>query len=287
MKIVLGDNPFFGVHHGEGGRLLENDSDRFSNAATVIASAIECGIDTMMVSNHITAPDLLDRCMAQNASLPQIALVVPVPNIYNDIVSRFGYIGLLKTVALAVGSNLIPILLSFFRGGVSRVAACVLVSYELRRMKKYRNNISHLCLHNVLVDMCLAGNNVKFLKDFILVCESGGFEPVLITQNYLSLSSALGALKYTACFSYNPNGYMVNPSLASVEDALEDRSHRSDLDHKIWLMQIFGSGATDLISLKSFLQKTPSVDAILYATTKAERIPEFSNLFQGDNTKRY
>lgn len=284
MKIVLGDNPFFGVNHSAGSKVLDDESLRFSEATMVIAAAHRSGVQNFMLSNHASASRLLDQCSRDGVEVPDLALVLPVPTFYNDLVQKSGYWGLIRTLVPTALRNFPYLFYRVALGNASRGLIKVLVSYELEKIQSYRKKITHLCLHNIIVDMFLAGGRISFIRSFVAECASRNIIPVLITQNYSSLVSALGDGPYIACFSCNPSGYMVNPTLAEVEHALESRATQSTVQHKIWLMQVFGSGTVTLDEFLEFRKRVKGVEAIVYATTKPDRVTEFVTICQGDSS---
>ena len=281
MKIVLGDNPFFGVDHGKGSKELAEESERFASAARVIGAAMDHGIDTMMLSNHASALELLGYCDSFNGCTPSIALVIPVPNYYNDVVSSDGYLGLVKRFSNTISRSLFSLAGKLILFQYMQAAVDLLIEHELKGLGRFRSRIKQLCLHNVIVDMCLASGNVSFLENFIAAAKRKGYEAVLITQNYPSLLESGIKASYIACFSCNPKGYMTNPSLKEVLEALNENGSSLDRNPRVWLMQIFGSGVVRADDLKSFLNNLKGVESVLYATTKPSRIPEFVDLLKG------
>ena len=282
MKIVLGDNPFFGVNHLAGSKVLENEALRFSDAASVIDSASRAGIDTFMISNHASANNLLEACAQRQIEVPDLALVLPVPSLYNDVVQQSGYWGLVKTLIPTALTSLPSLLYDLLLGNLSRSLVRVLVSYELTKIRLHRKKVSHLCLHNIIVDMFLAGGRTSFIESFVSECSRRNIEPVLITQNYPTLVSALGDGRYTACFSCNPSGYMVNPTLSDVERALDRRATQPNVKHRVWLMQVFASGSVTLDEFLEFSRRIRGIEAVVYATTKPARVTEFVAVCQSD-----
>jgi hypothetical protein len=99
---------------------------------------------------------------------------------------------------------------------------------------------------------------------------------VLITQNPAVILAAPLAGPYVACFSYNKLGYMVNPSLEKTVEAIR-RVDRKNCE--MWAMQILAGGA---ITPEEALQDEAlnCFDALLYATTKAERIDGFMKMLE-------
>ena len=279
MEIILGDNPFFGVNHRAGSKPLESEDVRFGQAATVIQRAVEEGIDKIMLSAHPGYERLLGKAgaaIATTGKTLKVALVVPYPHSLNSLVAERGYAGLLQVVGpLGMLSSAVDLLRSLFPGRDEALnpAFRSLIRMELDRIGVSNVRVVHACLHNVVTDILLAAGRVDVLRGFVNACHLMELSPVLISQNPVRLLSSQVGKNYTACFSFNPLGYMVNPSLAETEQYL--RQDRSSLPKGLWAMQIMASGACALDSLLNF-DSLRIFDALLYATSRPERIAPFA-----------
>jgi len=279
MRVILGDNPFFGVNHRTGSKVLESAEKRFSAAADVIATANRLGVKTLMLSTHPGYEDLLD---AAGLKLPvghsfEIAPVVPYPHTLNNAIAQDGYFGLVKKLGVgslaSVGFDVVQFM-GFF-GGKSGVklkkAFQLIIRMELEKIRARGFVVKHACLHNIITDLLLALDRVDILQGFVAACESDGIKPVLITQNAACALSADIKGDFVACFTFNCLGYMVNPSLEKVVEAIR-RPRRAGSE--LWAMQILASGAIG--SERALLDENlDCFDAVLYATTKPARVEEF------------
>ena len=275
MKICLGDNPFFGVNHLTGSKQLESQNQRFTDAALVVQTAMDHGCEQLMLSAHPSAELLVKAIEARCGRVPNLALVVPYPHRLNDIVAKGGYGALIKYLTRSniaqIFKNIIPAL---GLKNLPSIGMKMLINAELSLFPNCTKASKHLALHNILVDMFVASGNPKPLKTFVKHSRSLGFEPVLITQNIESLVRLVPSADYTACFSFNSLGYMVNPSLDKVSALLRDESLSKP---RLWAMQILAGGAIPPDVAMDFIKSHPAIETVLYATGNPERVASFFN----------
>lgn len=278
-KVIIGDNPFFGVNHKVGAKPLDEERERFSQAIEILKLASDHGCNRFMVTNHLGLQTLLNLIDANGLQKIKLAFIIPYPHKYNDIVARGGYWALLRYLLKGNLWYLVKNIISLpsLRHSQENIVRMI-VNAELASISKHVSKVEHVCLHNILVDMYVASGNSKVLEVFIEYVNSIGIKPVLITQNVEALCSTLRIKEgYTVCFSYNPLGYMTNPSLASVDKFLaQSKTARP----QFWAMQIMASGAASLGAALEKTLKNKSIDGILYATAKKERVTEFFNKFK-------
>lgn len=273
MKIILGDNPFFGVDHSSGSADLRKEDERFEEAVKVVSRFKSEGGSLMMLSNHPSAPSLMDCLGKAVGGEIEVALVVPYPHKYNDVVAARGYVGLAKKVLMPSLLSLLMAIISFLcRLNYRKWLLRALIDAELRDFKQHRESLKYVCLHNILTDMFIAGSNDELMSDFIDVVRGKGLEPVIITQNPKAVALATNRNDYTLCFTLNPVGYMVNPGLSEVVRFLQDMG---DERPSLWAMQILASGAATTHDALALLRDLSVIDGILYATTKPQRITAF------------
>ena len=277
MKIIMGDNPFFGVNHRAGSKPLDDEATRFEAAAAVLKSASRCGVHSLMLSTHPGYDRLLRTVSLALAGSDQpldLALVVPYPHSLNKVVAEQGYAGLARMLGVTSAVKSVFEVLSALRAG--RQASLVtafksLIGLELPLCAHAGIRVSHVCLHNVPTDILLAVNRIDILRGFQRACERQGVSPVFITQNPIALLTSGLSGPYVACFTFNPIGYMVNPGFERVTQFLLDFD---DATVELWAMQVLASGVTgpeSLVNCAAFRK----FDGILYATTNPARVPDF------------
>lgn len=282
MKLILGDNPFFGVNHlsqEKAAKYLEQKGD-FSTASGVVRCAYELGIRRLMVSNHVDLPDLLKKIKVDESEVldaMKIALVVPYAQKFNQLVGSRGVAGVVTRLPLFKGA------LSSIRALWSSIVSSnvdiegfieLLIESELSNIRHFQSRVDTLCLHNIVTDLCLGLNKANFVAQFCNVVRRLNMRPVVITQNPLAFDAILER-DVVLCFSYNQRGYMVNPSLDEVRKGLTFR-------REYWAMSLLASGAISLDEALSdpFLTK---FGGIIYATGSRSRaassIPKILSVF--------
>tara|TARA_B100000963_G_scaffold334365_1_gene327515 strand:+ start:2376 stop:3212 length:837 start_codon:yes stop_codon:yes gene_type:complete len=276
MKVIIGDNPFFGVNHKIGSKALEDESIRFKQALEVLTEAKNFNCSNLMITNHPNISKFLDLIDRNNLSELELAFIAPYPHKYNDLVAKEGYLGLAKHLLAGNFKYIISNFYKFFdfKRTQDHIVRMVCNS-ELESLGAHKSKVRYMCLHNILVDMYVASGNYRALEAFVHHVNDLGLEPVLITQNIVALTKIMRINKgYTICFSYNAAGYMVNPSINIVDNFLDEES--TSLPN-LWAMQIMGSGAVNLNDALSKVFAKNKFSGILYATTKKERVTELFN----------
>lgn len=279
MKVIIGDNPFFGVNHQHGSKPLDNEAIRFQKAVDVLAEAKMHNSNHLMITNHPSILKFLDFIDENNLNSIRLAFVAPYPHKYNDIVANKGYLGLIRYLLKGNSLYILKNLLSFLniRNAHNHLVKMICNS-ELSSLGFQKSKVEYMCMHNILVDMYVASGNISALKTFVKYTISKNLKPVLITQNIIPLCKALEDFHedYTICFSYNTAGYMVNPSLDEVDIFLKNNEKKLP---NLWAMQIMGSGILDLDHALQATKRN-KFNGILYATTKRKRITELFNKIQ-------
>lgn len=273
MKVIIGDNPFFGVNHKFGSKPLEEENFRFKQALDVLVESSRSNCNSLMITNHPSISKFLDLMDSNDLVNLELAFVAPYPHKYNDLVAKKGYLGLAKYL---LNGNLKYIFLNAYKmlnfNKAQEHIVRLICNSELESLGKHRAKVRYVCMHNILVDMYVASGNFIALEAFISHVKSLGLEPVLITQNFITLNKVMRSNKgYTVCFSYNSAGYMVNPSIELVDKFLENNT---DSLPDLWAMQIMASGVVDLDDALDKISENNYFSGVLYATTKTERIIE-------------
>lgn len=281
-ELILGDNPFFGVNHMQGSQNLENFEHRASAAAKVVVTAIENGFSSFMITAGTEADrflKFLSNYDSRTLDLP-LALVLPNPHFINTLIAERGFFGALLTLARFDKGFIKDV--AVIRHGLAGVRRFILLRYlraEIRRYNELGFKISHLCLHNIVVDLFLGLDRKDLLGDFIYTCTRLNVQPVLITQNGSRILNFNELSNYILCLSYNRAGYMVNPNLHDVLEAI-NKNKENFSGIRCWAMQIFASGAVSIDDVLADFSIN-SFDGLVYATTKSYRITNFRNTLQG------
>jgi len=280
MKYFIGDNPFFGVNHRTGSKSLIDQDTRFNMAIDVIEQGISNGFSGLMISAHEEGQLLLEKYQEKlgpkNIDL-SLQLVVPYPHTVNDLVAKYGYIGAVQNIMGSTKLTLAHDLIRLLFVSRKKQRKTLIKNYLLSEQKNFESKnikIESFCLHNVFCDLFIGLRRPDLIIEFIDVSYEIGINPVLISQNPISVMNLETNTPYVTCFTYNSLGYMVNPSLDAVKEAIiaSDRN----TNNKLWAMQLLASGnISPNIALEDpFLNY---FDGMLYATTKKNRILDFAN----------
>jgi hypothetical protein len=260
-KIMLGDNPFFGISHlapSKSEQYLKDES-RWERAVEIIKIAPGLGINSFMISSHAETKQLLDAAGYTNdATLPEICLVVPNVHNVNSQAASKGIAGAIKSLfgSAFAFSNLSP------RRIYERVVMGNLV---------YPRS-THVALHNVVVDLLIGLRATFILSAFCSVTRFCGYKPVLITLNPTQLMS-LGIRCSAICCYYNIRGYNVCCEPSMMFEVFES----SNCADELWGMGIVASGVVsyDELTDDPILSR---FDRVLVASNKRERIETLSRL---------
>ena len=104
MRIILGDNPFFGINHASSNK----DKVSGKKMRDVFIAAAECELRVIMMSRHEDHFDVVLHALQQARSDGKeldVALVAPLPHRYNDIVASKGYLGLREAITATALSD--------------------------------------------------------------------------------------------------------------------------------------------------------------------------------------
>ena len=271
-KLVLGDNPFFGISHLNSlkSKSYLEEHDREKKAVEIIKQSSSLGFENFMISSHPETKVLLDTAgyYKNNKNLPKLIFIIPNVHKLNKLVASKG---------LIIG------ILSFFQKDLITLISLVIrdlfklkpITFTLIKVFIYTmikdmpsKNIEYICIHNILTDILLGISNKKTFEDITDAIKSLGFKPAFITLNPVEANKIIPK-KASLCVYYNKNSYNICPS----KDELIKEVKNSSRDW--WAMGILASGAIDLedalddTDLKLF-------NSILYASISIDRIQNAS-----------
>jgi hypothetical protein len=278
MKFILGDNPFFGVNHRVGSKKLLDVQYRFENASNVIQEAALNDFDSIMVATHPNYVDLLDladKSLSDIDKIFNLNLMVPYPHSINDILHNSGYYGLFKAFSKGKVFEYVLACLRFLFGNKKKLYSLIFMSIidiELKKIGHLQNfKLEYVSLHNVIADILIGSKNIEILEGFVNAVYKFGYKPVVISQNPVHLLNLKFDKPFVRCFTYNSNGYMVNPNLEEVNKSVINYNTECG---ELWAMQILASGSIEphVAFENAILSK---FNGIIYATTKKERIVDF------------
>ena len=271
MKIILGDNQFFGVNHFDlkKGEKTKLKFDTTTKIEAFINDSLEIGLDGFMINSNEKGYEIVNASEFDNAK--EIHYSIPYPHKYasmvneNGMMSLFGHI--IKNTSFI--KNLI--------GGIKLVATQNLKSItplalNLEVPKNLKKG-SYIYMQNIITDLLMGMGRGDILIEFIKSVSKMGYKPGIITLNPIMFDKLLkdkqdaNWLKdLVVCFNINKEGINVFPSLDSVENFIESRPK-----YKLMGMSIFASGAANIPQSVNFIKKL-NLDYVVFGSSKIENI---------------
>ena len=271
MKIILGDNQFFGINHSDLTKGL-NDKKKFTTNNDInnfIQKSLSIGLNGFMINSNITGYQILN-----NFNFPsekEIHYSIPYPHKYASMVNENG----------------ITSLLAFFLKNTtfSKIINC-LPKYIFTRNLKYLIPIatsleipknlpkgSYIYLQNILTDLIIGLKRIDILEYFVKEIRKSGFKPGIITLNpkilnsIIEKSQILNSEDLVLCFNINNAGFNVFPNLTEVKKLASSKKV-----YKTMGMSIFASGGAQNINESIKFIKSLNLDYVVFGSSKIKNI---------------
>ena len=279
MKIILGDNQFFGVNHfdlqkGEETKSKFDDTDKIRS---FIDLSLECGLDGFMINSNEKGYEIISNTNFDLSK--ELHYSIPYPHKYASMVNENGMMSLFSY--LIKNTSIIKNVI----GGVKLVATRNLKSItplalNLEVPKSLRKG-SYIYMQNVITDMLMGMGRGDILIEFIKSVVRLGYKPGIITLNPIMFDQLLKKYKGTVllndlivCFNINKEGFNVFPSLKEVENFIQ-----SNPKYKLMGMSIFASGAAKIPKSINYI-KSLNLDYVVFGSSRIENIKSNLNLFK-------
>ena len=280
MKIILGDNQFFGVNHFDlkKGEKTKLKFDTTTKIEAFINDSLEIGLDGFMINSNEKGYEIVNASKFDSAK--EIHYSIPYPHKYasmvneNGMMSLFGHI--IKNTSFI--KNLI--------GGIKLVATQNLKSItplalNLEVPKNLKKG-SYIYMQNIITDLLMGMGRGDILIEFIKSVSKMGYKPGIITLNPIMFDKLLKNEQdanwledLVVCFNINKEGFNVFPSLDAVECFIESRPK-----YKLMGMSIFASGAANIPASINYIKKL-NLDYVVFGSSRIENIQK--NLEQFKN----
>lgn len=278
MKIILGDNQFFGINHFdlEKGATTKLKFDKTKKIEAFINESLSIGMDGFMINSNEQGYEIVNASKFDSAK--EIHYSIPYPHKYasmvneNGMMSLFGYI--IKNTSFI--KNLL--------GGIKLVATQNLnsitpLALNLEVPKNLKKG-SYIYMQNIITDLLLGMGRGDILIEFIKSLSSMGYKPGIITLNPIMFDKLLkneqeaNWLKdLVVCFNINKEGFNVFPSLNAVEDFIKSRPK-----YQLMGMSIFASGAANIPHSIDYINKL-KLDYVVFGSSRLENIKSNFELF--------
>ena len=279
MKIILGDNQFFGVNHFdlEKGEKTKLKFDTTEKIESFINNSLSNGMDGFMINSNDKGYELIsDRCFK---STDEVHYSIPYPHKYANMVNETGMLSLLKYCFKE--SSFIKNIIGGFKllstRNIKHLMPLVLNLEVPKNLKKG----SFVYMQNIITDLLLGMGRGDILIEYIKTVVKMGYKPGIITLNPIMFDHLLieeinskWLKDLIVCFNINKEGFNVFPSLEKVEELV-----RSKPKYKLMGMSIFASGAAN-IPLSIDYIKQLNLDYVVFGTSRIENVKSNLKLFR-------
>ena len=278
MKIILGDNQFFGINHLDlkKGEKTKLKFDTKTKIETFIKDSLKIGLDGFMINSNEKGYELVNNSKFDDVK--EIHYSIPYPHKYASMVNENGMLSLFKYLVknTSLTKNII--------GGLSLVTtqnlkSIVPLALNLEVPKNLKKG-SYVFMQNIITDLLLGMGRGDILLEFIKSVIRLGYKPGIITLNPIMLDKLLENEKdykwlkdLIVCFNINKEGFNVFPSLESVESFIYSRPK-----YKLMGMSIFASGAANIPQSIIYIKKL-KLDYVVFGSSRLENIKSNYNLF--------
>ena len=278
MKIILGDNQFFGVNHFDlqKGEKTKLKFDTLKKIESFINDSLKIGLNGFMINSNEKGYKLVNNNKFDSSK--EIHYSIPYPHKYASMVNENGMLSLFKY--LIKNTSLIKNII----GGAKLVTTQNLKSItplalNLEVPKNLKKG-SYIYMQNIITDLLLGMGRGDILIEFINSVVKMGYKPGIITLNPIMFDKLLEDEKDTkwlkdliVCFNINKEGFNVFPSLEAVESFIDSRPK-----YKLMGMSIFASGAANIPYSITYIKKL-KLDYVVFGSSRIGNIKSNFNLF--------
>ena len=269
MKIILGDNQFFGINHFdlEKGASIKMKFDSIEKISAFIKDALNGGMDGFMINSNDEGYKIIST--KRFPSTKEIHYSIPYAHKYANIVNEEGMMSLLSHVMR--NTSMISNLKSGIRLVTSRnLKNLVPLAVDLEVPKQLPKG-SHVYLQNIITDLVIGLGRFDLLKEFIESVKRNGYKPGIVTLNPIKLQKALESQgvdmqDLIICFNVNDVGFNVFPNKEEVE-----KFAKAKHPFKKMGMSVFASGAGNIPKSIEYL-KLLNLDYVVFGTSRIENV---------------
>ncbi|MBV7269243.1 hypothetical protein [Winogradskyella luteola] len=270
MKLILGDNQFFGINHNDLQKGLQSKT-KFGDEVKIeefIKKSIDLGLDGFMINSNDLGYKLISNYSPMNKE--EIHYSIPYPHKYASMVNENGMLSLLK---FFISKTSILLLLRTLPKFVitQNVKHLMPLTVNLEIPKSLTKG-STVYLQNIVTDLILGLKRFDLLETFSKEIRRKGYKPGLITLNplildsYIKKSKVLNKEDVTICFNINQSGFNVFPNKESVNEFAVS-THK----YKLMGMSIFSSGGGDIEKSTKFI-KSLKLNYAVFGSSKLVNI---------------
>ena len=270
MKLILGDNQFFGINHhdlnkGNQTKLKFSSEEKISD---FISETINLGLDGFMINSNNMGYNIVKDFKVKD--IEEIHFSIPYPHKYATMVNEAGMLSLLKYFISKTSIMLLT--RTFPKFILTRNVKYLLPLVINLEIPKGLQKGSTIYMQNIVTDLILGLNRFDLLEAFSREVRIKGYKPGIITLNpvlldsYIKNSTIVNRGDVTICFNINEAGFNVFPSKETVVNFVK-QSH----NYKLMGMSVFSSGGGDIKKSIKFI-KNLKLDYIVFGSSKIENI---------------
>jgi hypothetical protein len=284
-RVILGDNPFFGVNHmsEEAGM---HSARRFQDTKAIIDvvdSAYALGVRGVSFSTHDRVREICDHFRADKTRYADLRLypALPYAHKYADLVNERGVLGAV-TDTLAQSGSAGGFVSTLMRGGMVAVRQDpidmmkLLVDVELSTFRELKTPV--IFLQNIVTDLLLGLGWKPIFKAFADHVQAkydarAGF----MTLNMPALVRCLreaGVERPVVCTAINRLGFQMNPNRAAYERALAEGGFDAVA------MSIMAAGALRPEEAADYVCSLPNVRAVVFGASRASSIRQTREILE-------
>ncbi|MFP5236370.1 MAG: hypothetical protein ACLGSD_10740 [Acidobacteriota bacterium] len=285
MKLIFGDNQFFGINHmsEDKAQVLAERFCTVDAMIRVIDEAYEAGIRDFMFTTHDRVAEICDHFRRFPAQYSDLKLypAMPYAHKYANLVTDKGILGALIEVLRGSGSGS-GALRMVVRAGVGAMQQDPIAMMHLlidAELQMFRGLcVEAVFLQNIVTDLVFGMGAQDALLDFVQYAKDRhSVDAGFITMNLPALSAALrhaGLQEPLLCASFNKAGYLMNPSKQAYEQTVREGRQR------FIAMSVFASGAVPPREASEYVAGFDNIDGVLFGASSKDHIGETVQLFQ-------
>jgi hypothetical protein len=277
MKIILGDNQFFGINHFDlrKGEKTKSKFDSVETIDTYVKEVLAMGLDGFMINSNEKGYELINNGTFDVNK--EIHYSIPYPHKYASMVNENGMLSLVRH--LINNSSFSKNLVGGLRLLISQnLASLVPLALNLEVPKGLRKG-SYVFLQNIITDMLIGMGRGDIILEFVKSVKDQGYKPGLITLNPLMLDKLLQSdsgneihKDLIVCFNINKEGFNVFPSREVVEDFILTRPK-----YKLMGMSILASGAANVAGSIKYIKEI-DLDYVVFGSSSLVNVKSNYNL---------
>lgn len=276
-RIILGDNPFFGVNHKSEEAGMES-SRRFQDTSAILGvldAAYGLGVHAFSFSTHDRVREICDHFRSDPKRFSDLRIypALPYAHKYADLVNEKGILGAV-TDTLASDNTAGGIASMLLRGGAIAIRQDpidmmkLLLDVELKMFRGIETPV--VFLQNIVTDLILGlGWTEVFSAYADHIRKKYGARPGFMTLNLPALAAALRDArveKPVICAAINKVGFQMNPDVPSYEKALAAGGFDA------MAMSFMAAGALSPEEAADYVCKLPNVRSVVFGASRASNI---------------